>query len=501
MVVCKFFLQGTCKFGDFCKFEHQLNDNYTNFQNSTPILRQSHFGNTQQQAKPTTNPSNVDTSTLVKSVVNDMTVAEKGGQWLLSCYAPFKEKPAFPSFEDHSFEEIRLGYYEAVKNGTLEQFKQQVQMMLQQAVMRMKSLQSPSPDIVNILKCIYNTPPSSYCGVYGSNPATTTTAFNNTANTSGAFNQQQTSFGQQPTSSVFPQSNQNIFAKPTQPQNQFGGASSIFGGGASQNQAFKGQSNSIFPNTQTQIATDNIFRHASGNFATQGSNSLFGGQPTTTQAGTSPAFAGLQSTNGPMFSGGQSAGGSIFGGQVNNSIFGGQQNVSPTYGSQTQPNSGNVFNNSFPNQNANNAFGQSIFGVSNAQATVQNMPQQGSANIFGIGANQPQNAQKSMFAQQQPIFAQQNAGTVFNQQATSPPFRQTSSSVTDAKSHSNSIFGSGQNTVISNPQFGQVQQVDESIYSKLEDLTEDEVKWFNSDDLDVSNIPEKPPTYQMCFKT
>lgn len=51
-----------------------------------------------------------------------MTVAEKGGQWLLSCYAPFKEKPAFPGFEDHSFEEIRLGYYEAVKNGTLEQY-------------------------------------------------------------------------------------------------------------------------------------------------------------------------------------------------------------------------------------------------------------------------------------------------------------------------------------------------------------------------------------------
>lgn len=51
-----------------------------------------------------------------------MIVAEKGGQWLLSCYAPFKEKSAFPGFEDHSFEEIRLGYYEAVKNGTVEQY-------------------------------------------------------------------------------------------------------------------------------------------------------------------------------------------------------------------------------------------------------------------------------------------------------------------------------------------------------------------------------------------
>lgn len=59
---------------------------------------------------------------LIKSVVTDMTQAEKGGQWLFSCYAPFKEKPAFPGFEDQSFEELRHGYYEAAKVGSVEQF-------------------------------------------------------------------------------------------------------------------------------------------------------------------------------------------------------------------------------------------------------------------------------------------------------------------------------------------------------------------------------------------
>lgn len=389
--------------------------------------------------------------------------------------------------------------------------KQQVQMMLQQAVMRMKSLQSPSPDIVNILKCIYNTPPSSYCGVYGSNTATSTTAFGNVTNTSAAFNQQQSStFGQQPSSSIFTQPNQNIFGKPAQPQSQFGGTStSIFGGATSQNQVFKGQT-SIFGNNQTQNQnTSDIFRQTN-NFAAQGSNSIFRGQPTTTQTGPNSMFGGAQSTNQSIYSGIQSTNNSIFGGQqTNTSIFGGQPNISTFVSqTQTQPTSGSIFNTTFTNQNANTTFGQSTFNSPNIQpygapTTVQSMPQQASTNIFGMGTNQlqPQNVQKTIFGQQPSLFNQQSAGTVFNQQVTNPPFGQTLPSATDVKNHSNSIFGSSQNTVVLNPAFAQGQQVDETIYSKLEELTEDEIKWFNSDDLDVLNIPDKPPTYQMCFKT
>lgn len=385
--------------------------------------------------------------------------------------------------------------------------KQQVQMLLQQAVTRMRMLQSPSPDIVNILKSIYNTPPASCCGIYGTNTTTTTTSFGNASNTPGAFNQQQsTPFGQQPSSSVFAQPNQNIFAKSAQPPNQFGAtSSSIFGGGTPQNQGFKGQTNnSVFANNQVQPQSD-IFRQANTNFGTQGSSSIFGGQPTTTQVATSPIFTGPQPTNTSIFGGGQPTGGSIFTGQTNPlSIFGGQQNVSPQFSSQTQPLSGNVFS----NQSPNTTFGQNIFGASSNNQTfgvpapVQSIPQQTSTSFFGMGPNQPQNAQQSIFGQQQPsVFSQQNTGAIFNQQMTNPSFGQISSSITDAKSHSNSIFGSSQNTVISNSPFGQVQQIDETVYSKLEDLTEDEVKWFNSDDLDILNIPEKPPTYQMCFKT
>lgn len=51
-----------------------------------------------------------------------MDKAEKGNQWPLSCYGPFQGKICFPGFEDKCFEEIRLGMYEAERNGTVEQY-------------------------------------------------------------------------------------------------------------------------------------------------------------------------------------------------------------------------------------------------------------------------------------------------------------------------------------------------------------------------------------------
>jgi len=42
--------------------------------------------------------------------------------------------------------------------------------------------------------------------------------------------------------------------------------------------------------------------------------------------------------------------------------------------------------------------------------------------------------------------------------------------------------------------------IDQSLYSKLEELDVEERKWFESGALDILNIPDKPPTYDMCFK-
>ncbi|CAG9764495.1 unnamed protein product [Ceutorhynchus assimilis] len=429
MVVCKFFLQGTCKFGTHCHYDHQVPTNYSysnfrdNTQPSTSILRQSNFGNanTTQNAKPATTPANVDINTLVKAVATDMLGAEKGGQWLMSSYAPFKEKPEFPGFEDQSFEEIRFGFYDAQKNGTMEQYKQQLQMLLQSAIAKVRALQNPTPEICNILQQIYNTP------VPNKNLAQSTS---NQQSSNIFATQNQSTFGQQQNTNIF--ATKNIF------------------GVSETNQA----TNNVFGNTAPS-ATPNQNIFASSGFMGNQSSSNFGVPQT-------------QNTN--------------FGNQQPTNIFGSQQ-----------PASTNVFATPFgaPQQQQPNIFAtapqqpQTMFGAQPTSTPPSVFEHQKQQNIFAA-QNQPlQNVQPNMFASQQQtqnVFA---PNSIIQQNAAPPP------------DYSASIFGTA-NT--NQGVFGAKQEFDETLYSKLEDLSEAERKWFESDNLDILNIPDKPPTYEMCFK-
>lgn len=58
---------------------------------------------------------------LVNQVLLDVQATLKGGQWILSCYSPYKEKPNFPGITDLSMEEARLFIYEAKANNNLDQ--------------------------------------------------------------------------------------------------------------------------------------------------------------------------------------------------------------------------------------------------------------------------------------------------------------------------------------------------------------------------------------------
>lgn len=58
---------------------------------------------------------------LVNQVKSDIQAALKGGQWILSSYAPYKEKPGYPGLTDLSPEEARLFIYEAKANNTVDQ--------------------------------------------------------------------------------------------------------------------------------------------------------------------------------------------------------------------------------------------------------------------------------------------------------------------------------------------------------------------------------------------
>lgn len=53
--------------------------------------------------------------------MKEVVAAEKGGQWPLTSFAPFKEGPGLPGWEDFSPEEVRWNLYEAQANGTVNQ--------------------------------------------------------------------------------------------------------------------------------------------------------------------------------------------------------------------------------------------------------------------------------------------------------------------------------------------------------------------------------------------
>ncbi|KAK9680857.1 CCCH-type zinc finger [Popillia japonica] len=572
MSTCKFFLQGTCKFGDNCKFSHQINDG----------SQQNHGASIMRQT--VANSPQIDTNLLVKSVVTDMMNAEKGGHWLLSSYAPFKDKPCFPGFENRSFEEVRYGYYEAMKNGNVDQYKQQLQMTLQEAAMKMKVLQNPSAEIIGMLIQIYNTAVgtqnmtptpfgSSQTGsVFNQNQPTFDQ--NSFGQNQSPFGQNQSNFGQNqpPNQTNFgqnqPQSQTNFGQNQPQTQTNFGQnlpqtqtnfgqnqpqTQTNFGQNQTSAQTNFGQNQTNF--TQNQPPGTSIFALANQEFfgknQTNQQNSIFAPQ---TNANTNLfTSAPLQNTNqNNMFTGGQSifntnqnnAGNSVFAKSnlppntqtlpfnsqnnafpaqnntftTQNSIFGpGTNTFNTNNGFSSQPVASPFQNQSptntpFPNQLPTVSSpilaptSSQSFSFNKAAASITASPfaqQPSQTNIFANNAV-PQNA--SPF-QQQPIIP---SNTVSNSpfstspQSTTPNIFATQSSIFNSAQSGNvdpkiSNYPFNQSTPEMKGMFaGGLEVIDNSAYSKLEDLTESEIKSFESASFEFGKIPEKPPTAQMC---
>lgn len=415
--------------------------------------------------------------------------------------------------------------------------------MLQQAMLRLKSLQNPSLEIVNILKTIYNTPIASQTST-----STNPNVFGNNTASPTAFSQK-ASFGSQ-SNSIFAQASQNMFSKP-QEQSNTGG--SIFGG-TNANNVFGSQTSNLFTANQSQPSSGSIFGQNNANTAMQNTNSIFGqaainspvqsgsifgsSSPSSSFGATNNVFLGNQNTN--VF--GQSPQStSIFGSQ-NSTVVLQQPNLFTTPpSSQPSASSSNIFgidnslkptnvftaplntqlqsSNIFGSQNPSTPQIESVFGTpSNAQSTnlfalqnPSNLQASSSPSVFVPSQNLLANMSQP---QQTPIFgtaviptpnntSTSIFGTVANREV-NPAFQQNISSnspftknSSETQLHSTSIFGTGTFTNVTQ---NQNEPIEEEIYSKLEDLTDEEIKWFESDDINNFNIPEKPPTYEMCFK-
>ncbi|CAL7940083.1 unnamed protein product [Xylocopa violacea] len=394
MVVCKYYRQGNCRFGQYCQFEH-INT----------------FGSNTK-----TDSYNEDEYTAVL-VAKEVLSAERGGQWMLSCFAPLKERPCIPGMEDVSPEEVRWEMYQAQKTGMVEQAKLHYQQLCRDMKAKREALKNPTRETLTKLKEILGTGNKNtrndntsgkssnfafatpHLGLPSSTPSTNvfhpfSGSFTSSNNTS--------IFGRSTTTSnpVFGQNTQN-----------FGSTNTIFGGGGTSQPVFgkpsifgtNNQTNNVFARPQTSQTPTSVFNSGptsspslfSGT-STQSNTSIFGGAKTTT-ANPFSGSSNLQTTNSmfgttpsagtfnsgmfsqaettPAFGAGPVFGGTTAFGNATNSIFG----EKPTFASSAGIFSGsNTTTSSFSSTQPTNAFGVTtstpsvnIFG--NTQSTTPAM--------------------------------------------------------------------------------------------------------------------------------
>lgn len=207
MVVCKFFLQGNCRFGDNCKFDHPRNQNqYDNsyqqqnqyqsnrYDNSNKQYNQyqsNRYDNSYQQqnqyqsnryhnndqqtgfnrydsrktqgsstnlfsqlvsgADTKTSPSKpIDPEHLnndqefLDYITNDFKTWLNSSSWKLSCYKYNKKAKNLPILQDISEEEVRYALFEAKKNNRYNEELQQFSMKHNQVMETIREIADPN---------------------------------------------------------------------------------------------------------------------------------------------------------------------------------------------------------------------------------------------------------------------------------------------------------------------------------------------------------------------
>ncbi|XP_071451284.1 nucleoporin NUP42-like isoform X2 [Hetaerina americana] len=162
MVVCRYFLQGFCKFGDHCRFQHfQENRGSNQINNYRSHNRTWHAPNHGQPGNANSPVSNyqgaqagsgsLNPLDLAEAINEDVIAMEEGGQWPLSCYTPSKDFGSFPGFHDTSMEEVRYEAYQAQASGTFDQYVKKIENLIQATRMKWGMLKNPTGQVMSVI--------------------------------------------------------------------------------------------------------------------------------------------------------------------------------------------------------------------------------------------------------------------------------------------------------------------------------------------------------------
>ncbi|XP_033357290.1 nuclear pore complex protein DDB_G0274915-like isoform X1 [Bombus vosnesenskii] len=431
MVVCKYYRQGNCRFGQYCQFEHI---NTFGGNNKVDSYNEDEY--------------------IAVLVAKEMLNAERGRQWLLSCFAPFKDKPCIPGMEDLSPEEVRWEMYQAQNNGMVDQAKLHFQQLCTDMKAKREAFKNPTRETLTKLKEILGT---GHKNARNDNTSGKSSSFAfatpqlglpSSTPSSNVFGNK--TFGTQsnPFSGGFPPtSNTSIFGRtPTTSNSVFGSTPTfgsnlgVFGGGTSTNTVFGGITNtSTFnagQNTQTFGSSGSIF----GGGASQpvfGQPSIFG-----TSNPVNNVFARHETSQAPIsvFNSGATSSPSLFSGTSS------QSNASVFAGAKTS--TANPFGGSSNLQTTNSIFGStpSTGTFSSGIFSQSETPAFGGAPVFGASATFGNNP-SSIFGEK-PAFG--NSGSIFGgSSTTTPAFSSaqptTAFGVTTSTSSVN-LFGNAQGT-------------------------------------------------------
>lgn len=492
MAICKFFIQGSCKYGSSCRFEHpvggnagyaysaqrqlfgsgsgrgggggggrsQQNQNQYKWQASDYNQKHGHTQATQQMS----------TNDVINTLISEVTEWENNNMWPFSCVAFEKECPCIPEFTDHSPEELRTAAYEAIQSGNIQPYIQQAQTLINEYKQKRSQVKNMTmtmkQKLISIIEdyrlnknksgssssnssSLFSKSKSAFGGTpFGSSSSSSSLGSTGSANAFGSSGTSPLSAAG--TSSAFGSSG----ASPLGTTSIFGatGSSSTFGStGSSSTFGTKGTSplgataaSSAFG---TQPFSASNIQTQSGSHATFGTSAFGAGT-----LGSSSQVPGLENKTFAAFSGTQTGPSPL--------AFGAQQNqTSSSFGQETS----NYTSSGFPTV-AQSGFGASPF-TSQPQST----------GLFGKPAPTPA---ANVFGS----FTQQPSPSSFSTAGPTP-----------------SAFPSGGASPNAFPSTSASSISDSQKYTPLDQLTTEELEAFQAPTFTLGKIPTRPPPKELVF--